>query len=92
MLALPKTPRFLTVPMKARRFTCNSGVMHLSFAPEETRSDYGPNHVTTEDTLQIDSNVDLIVRRNADVEYHARLLHLPMGIGHFFEEYRFPRI
>ncbi|WP_020065096.1 hypothetical protein [Paraburkholderia caledonica] len=87
-----KIGEYRTGFMKAKRVTCKSGVMHLTFAPEETRSDYGLNHVTTDDTLQIDSNGDLIVRRSMDVEYHARLLHLPMGTGHFFEEYRFPRI
>lgn len=84
-----KIGEYRTGFMKAKRVTCKSGVMHLTFAPEETRSDYGPNHVTTDDTLQIDSNGDLIVRRSMDVEYHARLLHLPMGTGHFFEEYAF---
>jgi hypothetical protein len=66
--------------------------MHLTFAPEEARSDYGPNQVTTEDILRIDANGDLILRRNMDVEYHALLFHVPMGTGHFFEEYRFSRI
>lgn len=87
-----KIGEYRTGFMKAQRVTCEGGVMRLTFSPEETRSDYGPNYVTTEDTLRIDTNGDLIVRRNMDVEYHARLLHLPMGTGHFFEEYRFPRI
>lgn len=87
-----KIGEYRTSFMKAQRATCKSGVVHLTFEPEETRSDFGPNHVTTEDTLQIDTNGDLIVRRNMDVEYRARLLQLPMGTAYFFEEYRFPRI
>lgn len=87
-----KIGEYRTGVMKAQRVTCESGVMHLTFAPEEVRSDYGPNHVTTEDTLRIDANGDLLFRRNMNVEYHAQLFHLPMGTGHFFEEYRFPRI
>ncbi|AXF18773.1 hypothetical protein [Paraburkholderia caledonica] len=87
-----KIGEYRTAFMKAQRVTCKSGVMHVASAPEETRSDYGPNHVTTDHTLQIDTNGDLIVRRNIKVEYHARLLPLPMGTGQFFEEYRFPRI
>jgi hypothetical protein len=87
-----KIGEYRTGFMKVQHVTCESGVMHLTFAPEETRSDYGPNHVTTEDTVRIDTNGDLIVQRSMAVEYRARLLRLPMGTGHFFEEYRFPRI
>ncbi len=87
-----KIGEFRTGFMKAQRVTCESGVMHLTFEPEEVRSDYGPNHVTTEDTLWIDANGDLVFRRDMKVEYHALLFHLPMGTGHFFEEYRFSRI
>ncbi|TCF96667.1 hypothetical protein BZM26_36340 [Paraburkholderia strydomiana] len=87
-----KIGEYRTGLLKVQHVTCESGVMHLTFAPEETRSDYGPNRVTTEVTLRIDTNGDLIVQRSIDVEYRARLLHLPMGTGHFFEEYRFPRV
>ena len=72
--------------------TCRGGVLYRTYDKERTRSDYGPNDVTTDDALWIDTNGDLIYRRNMSVEYHALLLNLPMGTGHFFAEYRFSRI
>ena len=72
--------------------TCRAGVQYRTYGKESTRSDYGPNDVTTDDALRIDADGDLIFRRNMSVEYHALLLNLPMGTGHFFEEYRFRRV
>jgi hypothetical protein len=72
--------------------TCRAGVLYRTYEKERTRSDYGPNDVTTDDALWIDADGDLIFRRNMSVEYHALLLNLPMGAGHFFQEYRFRRV
>lgn len=70
---------------------CKGGALYRKYQ-ESTRSDYGPNHVTTEDMVRIDGNGDLIFRREMRVAYHALIFNLPMGTGSFFEEYRFPRI
>lgn len=87
-----KIGEYRTGYAKTTQIICQSGVMYRKYKREDVRSDYGPNRVTTEDILRIDGNGDLLSRRSMDVEYHALLFNLPMGTGHFFEEYKFSRV
>jgi hypothetical protein len=72
--------------------SCEDHRLHLKYVKERARSDFGPNDVTTEDVLGLDSKGDLIVSTYMTVEYHMTLLDVPLGKGTFFSTYKFKRV